>query len=161
MLLGTGVATGVVAAELFSEKDVIGTWKIEPSTLTIRELAIPNSFPRPQLPTNHSAFALIFNEDKSFAATNVPAKLFFGWPAMLESTGTWWVRTDWPLLGPTNASNAYSRLDLWFERPPYGAFGRAVYRSGRSTSSAPAFVLGPYKDETHTYEWTVLVTKQK
>jgi hypothetical protein len=169
MLLATGVASGVVAAELLSEKELIGTWKIEPSTFKIRTFATPNSFPRPQLPTNYRAFSLILHDDKSFVATN--ASLFFRWPAMPEWSGTWWV-TNRPLVSSrTNRGRMSSELYLL---PPSTDrqtgrridstiywFSSSVFRSGMSTSSQPAFVLGPYKDETHTYEWTVLIQKQK
>lgn len=169
MLTAAAIIVGrSFAAELVSESDVVGNWKIESSTFTVRELAVPNAFPRPQLPTNYRAFELILRKDGSFVATNVPAGVFFDWPAMVEASGKWTLDNNgdrWTLRTngvSRNVSNVYSSFKLSFIKPSYGGWSRPVEWFGKDSSSPrkPAMILGPYKDRSKTYEYWFLITKQ-
>lgn len=163
-------AGNLFAGELASEADLTGTWRIEPSTFTVRSLAIPNTFERPHLPTNHYAFALELRRDGTLVATNVPPGLFFDdWPAMARVTGRWDLNNSdtWTFLSngiPVKTiTNVYSSLKLSLDRPPseYGAWSRPVDSIKDSKASRkPGVALGPYRDKSGTYEWSVLITRQ-
>lgn len=160
-----GIAFGFessTGAEFVSETDLIGTWKIEPSTFTVRDLAIPNTNPRPQLPANYNAFAVVLKKDGSFIATNVPAKLFFDWPATQSCSGEWYARTNSLVDGSTHKTNTYLRVGLWFHSPSPGLWGRPTTYWSKSSSARRTLALhvGPVKDASNTYEWNLLLTKQ-
>jgi hypothetical protein len=160
---------------LISEREVVGVWKVDPSTFRVRELAIPNPNPRPQLPTNFVAFKLLLKQDGSFVASNIPTAFFFeSSPFTNECVGKWQIETNWPLVqmahrnenGTTNwvivqdSTNGYSELNLFFDSPStQGNWGRHVYRFGRET---PSFYMevATGKDKTGTYEWSVAIRKQ-
>lgn len=150
------------AAELVSDSEVVGTWKIEPSTFRLRPLAMPNTNPRPGLPTNYNAFALVLKKDGWFAATNVPAKLFCDWAATDACSGQWSAWTNSVVGVLTQKTNTYSHFSLVFHEPHFGLWGRPM-ESWRKNSSSPrklALHIGPIKDASNTYEWNVLLTKQ-
>jgi hypothetical protein len=109
------VSRSTALAEAFSEADIIGTWRVDPSTFDVIDYS--ETRPRsdftgkilvinadgifeetyaagrrvvgPQMPTNYANFALIFEKGGSFMATNIPAGLFFDWAAMSELSGKW------------------------------------------------------------------------
>jgi hypothetical protein len=168
VFLAIGFSSG---GSLVSEGEMVGAWKVDPSTFRVRELAIPNPNPRPQLPTNFVAFELWLKKDGSFVASNIPTAFFF---VTNVCVGKWQIETNWPLLqtahrnenGTTNwvivhdLTNGYSDLNLFYESPStQGFWGCHVYRFGRET---PSFYMevATGKDKTGTYEWSVAIRKQ-
>ena len=163
LIVGAALALeSSTAGELVSETELIGTWKIEPSTFTVRELATPNTNPRPKLPANYNAFAVVLKKDGSFIATNVPAKLFCDWPATPSCSGEWYTRTNSLLDVSTRKTNTYSRVGLWFHSPSSGLWARPITSWNKSSSTRRTLALhvGPVRDASNTYEWNLLLTKQ-
>lgn len=155
---------------LVSESEMVGVWKVDPSTFRVRELAIPNSNPLPQLPTNFMAFKLWLKNDGSFVASNIPTAFYLGFTNVC--VGKWQMETNRPLLqtahrnedGTTNwvtvPSSSFSELNLFYNYPPtQGYWGCPVQRVGRET---PSFYMevATGKDKTGTYEWSVAIRKQ-
>ena len=149
-------------------------WKLEPSTLKVVELAIPNPYPRPQVPTTFAALELVLQKDGSFVAKNVPAGFFFeNWPAIAECGGLWSVKTNGMPLPPAtgagttnsavfsggNTTNEHFQVELSFNNPALAVWSRPVSRLPDRTSSLAAGV-GPWKDETRTYEWSISLVRQ-
>jgi hypothetical protein len=66
------------SAEVVTNVDLTGTWRIDPKTVRMGVL-----------PTNFLGFALILNADGAFIATNVPAGFFSSPSAVPEARGTW------------------------------------------------------------------------
>ena len=162
-------------SSLVSEGEMVGVWKVDPSTFRARELATPSLFPRPQLPTNFVAFELWLRKDGLFVASNVPTAFFFeSSPFTNVCAGKWQIETNWPLLqtahrnenGTTNwvivrdLTNGYSELNLLFHSPSnQWSWAWRIDRVGRAT---PSYYTGaePRKDKTGTYEWIVAIRKQ-
>jgi hypothetical protein len=146
------------ATELVSESEIVGTWKFDASTLSVRELMIPNSYPRPQLPTNYISFEMVFRKDGSFTIKNLPANFFCDdWPASKECNGKWKLTTEFPLLGPKIPQNAYSELDLQLSGPFSCIRGEPLVRS---SSGKLGIIFGPYREKNNAYEWDVLIAKK-
>lgn len=148
-----------------ADLDFVGTWKIDAPTFTVRSLATPNSFPRPQLPTNHSSFTLTLKEDSSFVVTNFLPELFLDDPIRPPTTGKWYVRTQW-VANPTRLNtNASIALGLTW-RNPKNAQNVWVLRvvnfekSTRQQGKLSAAIEG-IRDQTQTYEWSFLITKEE
>ena len=175
LLLVSSICAQSFGSDLVSESEVIGCWKVDPSTFYVQSRITPNSFPPPQLRTNLLAFELWLRTDHSFVASNVQAALDFDWPTTNECSGMWEIRTNWSLLqkahrvengvtnwvvspGP-NATNGYSELRLEFSKPSLGFWTR---RLTRDDSEKPKYYLfgKSGEDETRAYEWFVLLRKQ-
>jgi hypothetical protein len=168
-----GTSFRAAAAGLISEADLVGTWKIDAATFKVRELATPNSFPRPQLPPEYKTFALTLRKDGTFLLTNAPAG-FFLLSVVSETgggSGKWSARTNWPARLPAaaerlpkNPKDAYITLNLEFDTATNSEMGWSsiIYeQTEEEDSRQPSLSFGPFKDKTQTYEWKVLVTKQK
>lgn len=143
--------------------DVTGNWKIDPTTFAVRSLATPNAFPRPHVPTNFNTFVITLNPDLTFATTNFPAKDFFAkdfnWPTNAPSAGKWRLTTT-PTLDPKSSALAPYQLEFWFTTPRFVGWTPILSWHTNKTIRTPKFVLGPYRDTTGTYEWTVAMTRQ-
>jgi hypothetical protein len=70
------------------------------------------------MPTNWIAFALVLNENGSFAATNIPPGFFFNWPAMAEAHGKWSLNSSKSMV----SKSEYQSLSFSFRRPRSGEF---------------------------------------
>ncbi len=117
---------GNAVAGLISENSLVGDWRIASSTFKIRELIKPNTFPRPQLPTKHTAFALTLRKDGTFLITNAPSGFFIVMSSE-NGSGKWSVRTNWPARFPEEAESvprnpkeAYLVLNLVFDTQKVG-----------------------------------------
>src|ERR1022692_3946740 len=159
VMFGTSFSAAI--AGLISEDDLVGTWKIEASTFEIRERATPNSFPRPQLPTNYNTFALSLRKDGTFLLTNAPPGFFL---VSGNGSGKWSARTNWPFRFapdlPKDPKYAYSELNLVFDSPKVGAvqsyiaWSAPIYQQAEGKlKREPSLSFGPFKDTTQTYEW--------
>ena len=137
-----------------AETNVVGTWKAHPVSFTVISRMIPNTLPRPQCPTN---FILVLRKNGGFVATNVPANMFFDWPATPTCAGTWSVE---PVFAKEIAES-YSYLTLSFTKPHYGVLQVRIYRYSKDASSAfkPAIAFGPFKDESQSYEYDFSIVK--
>ena len=117
---GVWICCGTYAlAQSVSEADLIGTWRVEPSTYVVEpnmgnssgtgrilkndgtelifgdDASMLATLPE-SMPTNFSAFELILKESGSFLATNVPSDFFFDCPTT-EAGGTWALRAEMEL----------------------------------------------------------------
>jgi len=152
----------VLGTEPVSSAELVGTWRIEPTSIKIVERVTPNFVDRPKFLTNSNAFALILKTDGSFVATNVPAGFFFfDLPAMAESTGKWSVTTNWFPRERRKEENAYSEFNLYFTTPSNHYWSRPIgwSRNELSTSRKFEFPISGW-DKTKTYDWFVRITKQ-
>jgi hypothetical protein len=122
----------------FSENDLVGTWRVDPSTyVASADMGIVSGVMRivqkdgtelmwhngsfvaklPELmPTNFTAFALDLNKDGMFVATNLPAGFFFDLP-IIEAAGTWTLNTNRVKALLSDNMSEYQDLWLHFTKP--------------------------------------------
>lgn len=152
----------VLSAELVSNAELVGTWKIDPAEIKIVERVTPNFVKRPEFSTNENAFALVLKKDGSFVATNVPERfLFMESQAMAGCDGKWTVTTNWFPREGHKPQHASSELNLYFTTPPNHYLSMPIGWSSNGPSGSRKFEF-PINgwDKTKTYEWFVRITKQ-
>jgi hypothetical protein len=142
-IVSTSSALAAYQAGSAHEADMPGTWRVEPSTfaVVVRAGAAAGNFtgtalvinrdrsfvatniadyhvvgPPPSMPSNLVTFALTLRKDGTFTATNVPAGLFFDWPATAEATGRWSLKTN----------EVPTAFMLSFKKPSFGFLGWSV-----------------------------------
>ncbi len=170
-LVAGGTFSGACAlAEDVSGAEMVGTWRVEPSTYVVvpsrgtysgtgrivkkngTELifgeggSILATIPE-LMPASFAAFALILKTNGLFVVTNVPAGFLFDWPAMAEAEGTWALRTErqTPLFGSKTYEYQYCSLD--FKRPRPGRLDRSVHRVQLGPSSPQQPVMHVFVGE--------------
>ena len=150
-----------------SKTNLVGTWKIDPSSYTVRSLATPNSFPRPELPTKYNTFSLTLRQDGSFVVTNLPSEIFFGTPSKAQGSGRWYVRTQLVATVVINGTklNRPDENDRTLQRIFEKSHGywdfsdMPLFRSKESPFKLSAAVIA-VRDRTGTYEWSFVIRKQ-
>jgi hypothetical protein len=154
------------------ESDMIGTWKVAPSTFSFHSYITPNAF-TPALPTNCYEFSLTLRSDGLFEATNVPQGFLHRSTSTSKLQGIWTLRYDAnqpPLSKPPTSTGITTRVDysigLVIRLPgpnslAYCHLPLTLFQTNASSPQIPAICIYPIEEKSSSYDWGVLVTKQQ
>ena len=163
---------GCSGAELFKSEQLVGLWRVNPSTAAYYFSMTPNSFP-PSLPKGTEKFGLTLNNGGSCVLSNAPSKFLWDHsPAITNCEGSW-VLSSKPTPGASysfgdaysnrNSTNEFARLTVTLKPLPNEEvifeFPVIWQEKGPASAKRPAIIVGPRKG-TNGYQWWVMITKQ-